>query len=151
MLNFSRTNAADIEYLAANLRQEEVREIWASHLQTPEELLPGLVERSFDVYTAHNKDTIVAITGVTPLSLVGGWASPWLLTADTLVGHPRLLLIGTRIMLDKWKSDYVLLENHVDARYEQSIRWAKWAGFTVHEPQPYGPLGLPFHRIEIRS
>jgi hypothetical protein len=46
-----------------------------------------------------------------------------------------------------------VLENFIDARYEAAVRWAKWLGFDVGAPVPYGPAGMPFHpaRLEARA
>ena len=30
-----------------------------------------------------------------------------------------------------------------------SIRWLAWLGFAIDPPQPYGFLGLPFHRFHM--
>lgn len=139
--------------LVLHLRQIEHDEIKASHGKPAWAVVPNTVELSAEAYTFLNEDNnVMCMTGVVPITtdlLTGGWGSPWLLNSTFMT--PRVLLGWTKLFIEKWRGEYRVLVNHIDARYEASLRWAKWAGFTVHDAEPYGPYDMPFHRIEIRS
>ena len=153
-MEFVAPDERHVLQLAENMREEEIREIYAASGEGPYSAISQALQVSEEAHAAVDDDgTLLAITGVIPWS--GLWvrttAVPWLLTTQALPSRPRNLLRGTKIFVDKWKDTFPVLFNHVDARYEQSVRWAKWAGFTVHPAVPYGFLGLPFHKIEIRN
>ena len=42
---------------------------------------------------------------------------------------------------------YRLLQNHVDARNTEAVRWLGWLGFEMDPALPFGPDQLPFHRF----
>lgn len=150
MFQIERTTILHIAKLIKDMRDEEIAEIWASHGVRPEDIILYLTESSRDVSTVLYKGKVLCITGIVPFSLISDVASPWLLTTNEMKKYPRILLKGTKFFLDKWKKEYRILENQVDARYTASLRWAKWAGFTIYDAEPYGYLQLPFHRIQIR-
>lgn len=150
MHSFELVTEAHIQELAENMRPEEVDEVYASHGQSPLEAATRCVERSTEAYTTLEDGRVMSITGCAPRSWMSGIGSPWLLTTNNMKKSPRHLLRHTSHFLNKWRNEYDVLINFVDARYEGSLRWAKWAGFTVHPAEPFGYLGLPFHMIEIR-
>lgn len=81
--------------------------------------------------------------------LGGGVAAPWLLGSEELITTYRGWFIRQSAQIvssgdHRWNH----FKNHVDARNRTHIRWLRWAGFTVHPPEPHGPHGLPFHPIE---
>jgi hypothetical protein len=137
--------------LALSMRSEEQAEVFASLGFTPEEALTHAIGASEEAYAAFLGDTILCIFGITPYALVTQTASPWMLTSDAMPKHPRLLLKYTKLAIERWLERYPILINYIDARYEPSLRWARWAGFTVSAPQPYGLFDMPFCRIEMRK
>lgn len=145
--------AGDIEYIAANLRAADVQELLAVY--GPEvDLLHCLrlaVAASDDAYVAVSAaGEPVALTGVSPLSLLGGLGSPWLLGTEASVRYPRDIVAHGHRLVRQWERKYSHLFNYVDARNLRSIAWLKRIGFTVLPAQPYGQAGLPFHRFERR-
>lgn len=150
MHRFERVTEWHIKELAEKMRPEEVDEVYASNGDTPEEAVRRSVARSVDVFATMEDDRLMSITGCAPYSWISDRGSPWLLTTVNMKKSPRHLLRHTQVFLGKWRREYGTLINFVDARYEQSLRWAKWAGFTIHPAEPFGFLGLPFHKIEIK-
>lgn len=144
-------SAQDIEHVAANLRAGDIQELQA--VGGPEfDLMRCLVLSvavSDDVYvlvTAAGEP--VGLTGVAPVSLLGGLGCPWLLGTDALPRYPRDIVTLGRGLVRKWESRYSHLFNYVDARNTRSIAWLQHIGFTVSPAQPHGPHGVPFHRFE---
>jgi hypothetical protein len=72
---------------------------------------------------------------------------PWLIATDDLRLHARELLRETKRFIPLMRHFFPRLENRVDARHAESIRWLKWAGFKFTPPEPFGPEGKPFHRF----
>jgi len=150
MIKFTLPTDDLVQELADNMRQEEVDEVWASGKHTPYEAVKYSLEHAHEAYAAVLDGKLICIVGVSPLSLLSDMASPWLLNTNESKNKPRHLVKWTKTFIDEWKTQWPILFNYVDARYEASLRWAKWAGFKVYDPQPYGPFGMPFHKIEIR-
>lgn len=148
MIKFVIPDDAILRELDANAPIEQVREVQASHGKDIYTVAKAGMQVSLETWAAIQDDKLLCVVGLVPQSLMSDVASPWLLTAGV---DPKLLMRGTRVFLDQWTKEYRLLYNYVDARYEASLRWAKWAGFTIHEAMPYGYEGLPFHKIEIRN
>lgn len=143
--------AQDIEHVAANLRAADVQELQA--VGGPEfDLLRCLflsVAVSDDVYVAVSAaGEPVALTGVSPVSLLGGLGCPWLLGTDSLMRYPRDIVTHGRQLVCKWELRYSHLFNYVDARNARSIAWLRRIGFTIQPAQPHGLQGVPFHRFE---
>lgn len=144
--------AADIEHLAANLRECDRQELLASHGGDLLGAVRHAVKISTHCWAMHVGGQLVLIGGAAPLSLLGGIGSPWMLGADHLDRAPGAL---TRMAVQYRQvclTAYPYLVNFVDARNVKSIRWLKRIGFTVAEhPVPYGVHGMPFYKFELRS
>ena len=152
MFRFEKAERIHCDMLVENLRDEEWDELWASHGKSAWDAVPITLHLSDEAFAAFEDDTLLCLTGVVPYfknHLTSGVGSPWLLTTKELPKRPRRLLQWTKVFIDKWSDEYRYLINYVDARYTQSLRWAKWAGFEISpEPIPYGPFDMPFHEIK---
>lgn len=77
---------------------------------------------------------------------------PWMLGTDDLYDHPITFLKETKIYLGFLRRTFKRLANIVHAENEKSIRWLKWAGFTISdEARSYGPHQEPFRVFYISS
>jgi hypothetical protein len=126
-----------------------VEEVIASSNLSIGSAVSDAIDRSAECYSGLVDGVLFSIFGVVPSTLLGRTASPWLLS--TVDSKPKYLLKFTKPVLQHWLTVWDCLENYVDARYAASLRWAKWAGFDVEAPIPYGPQGLPFCHIVIRK
>lgn len=137
-----------LKELSDNAPLEQVLEVKASHgLDILTAAREGAL-RSEESWVALHQDNVIGVFGVIPVTLLGDVASPWLLTTGR---YPKELLRGTKIIIPHLLNKWPILINYIDARYEASLRWAKWTGFTIHPAEPYGREQLPFHRIEMRK
>lgn len=139
----------DISHLANFMRGADVREIWASHMHTPDSALKtGLVESTM-AFTAHLKDKPVAMFGV--LEEDEKTAVIWMLASfeiDTIkLGFART----AKLMINKFHQVYEVLYNYVDIHNYESISWLKRCGAEFDAPIPYGPFGQPFRKFTLRS
>jgi len=139
-----------IEPIALNMRLDDVKEIWASGKRTPQTSLK--MSMSFGKSKTIMLDgNPVGMYGVCPVSFLSFKGSPWLLGTDILRLHSREFLKGCKAIFPDLIKEYKYLENYVDCRNKTSIRWLKWLGFAIMEPEPYGPFKLPFHRFYMEN
>ncbi len=134
--------AEHIEPIAAAIRQADCNECWAAGAMTARDALRMSLDGAALARTWLVDGQPAAMGGI---SGERESASIWLLTTDLVEQHRRRFLADSRRSLDAVKDDYELLFNFVDVRNRRTIRWLKWLGFTIEEPRPYGPLGMPFH------
>ena len=145
------TREADASLLWEGLIPEQKKEIEASHGKDGLSTIALSIGASVECLSFFSSSTLLAIAGIVPLSILGGRASPWLLSTEALLSQPRLLLRHTKPVLQEWLEDWDVLENYIDARYDKAIRWAKWSGFIIYPAIPYGVAGQLFHKIEMRK
>jgi len=144
MWSFRIPTAADIEHIAAHMREEDAREVMASHGHTPLQALAWAVTTSDLCRTIVWKQTPTGLMGYARCADAG--ASVWLLGTDALIASSRRksFLRISRHILDVWADAFGVLFNYVDARAVTSRRWLRWMGFVEHAPVPYGPDSIPF-------
>lgn len=149
-VNFRPLQAGDIAHIAEHLRAADRDELRAAKGEGVDfhDALGMSVLRSSHVWIAADAEP-VAVFGVAPVSILEGIGSPWFLSTPAAYKHPRALVVEGKRYLARMREVYPNLVNYVDERNEQSIRWLKRIGFTVHPAEPYGVAGRPFHRFTI--
>lgn len=136
--------------MAPRMREADRQEIWASSRQAPEESLRQAVMASRRPLAGLMDGEVACLLGVVPQSTLSGTGAAWMLGTDLIERHPLVFLRHSRPVLAEIGRGFSYLHNWVDARNVVAIRWLRWLGFTLHEPAPYGALGLPFHHFEMR-
>lgn len=132
------------------LQPIQVKELRASHGPCVQETITTCIGRSEEAVAIRQDQKLLGVTGIVSHSITGGAGSPWLLTTIHAPSYPKTVMKETRYYVNKWSEDYDLLISFIDSRYEKALRWAEWAGFTIHPPVPYGINGELFNPIEIR-
>lgn len=123
--------------IADHLRPEEKAEVWAAEHETSREAILRSWHESFWCRVGLNEqENPIGIVGLSQLD--NGWVSPWLLCTPDVVRLWRPFLRTCRRECEKIKQQYPRLINCIDVRYERSLAWAKWLGFTVDPPHSYG-------------
>jgi RimJ/RimL family protein N-acetyltransferase len=135
------------------MRKADREEVEALSGRDPREVLVESVERSASAWAGLADGKLVCLFGVVPMSLVGVTGIPWLLGSDDVCTYGRAFLRRNRAYVHAMLAEYPVLTNVVDARNDVSIRWLRWLGFRLGEPQPMGPHGLPFvpFRMEAQN
>ena len=141
----------DCEYLAAHLRQADRDEIDACGVEDPLAALCFCAATSTQSWVGTVNGRVACVFGVGAISILGGIGSPWMLGTDDITRHPGAFIKHSLPYIRAMLAAYPRLENHVDARNTKAVRWLKRAGFTLHEPVPYGPKGMLFHPFEMRA
>jgi hypothetical protein len=145
------TTLADVAALVANIREADRREVQAYGYDALYEPIARSVMGSILCWTGEIDGQLAAILGVSPVSVLGGIGSPWMLGTAVLDKHSRVLVRETPRYIARMQRAFPTLENYVHAENASSIRWLRRLGFTLHPAQPYGAHGAMFHRFEKRA
>ncbi len=121
-----------IPAIARDMREADVREVWASHRHTPEEALAHALSRSELARTCLVHGRPAFMWGVARQgSLISLTGAPWLLgTPDILTVRGEFLRQCPACVAEMQKR-FPRLENYVHAENRLSVRWLQWCGFTV--------------------
>lgn len=134
--------------MAPNLRKEDREELEAIGISALEGLLesvkiPGMA------YTWIVDEKPICMFGCSHPEIISDIGMPWLLASQEIENHTIAFMRHYAVFMDRAKELYSFLENYIDARQVSTIRWLKRCGFTIHKAQPYGIMGLPFHRFTL--
>jgi hypothetical protein len=135
-------HAAIVPYL----RQADVDEIWSFTGISPASAISyslAFSEYARAILLDGKPVVLFGVTGV-PASH-GKTGVPWLVATEEIEKHPVRFYRMSKAVIATMRQKYDCLMNWVDIRNTLSIRWLKWAGFTVEEPEPWGVYGKMFH------
>lgn len=105
------------------------------------------VARSLAAWTATVDDEPAIIFGVNRQSAISRVGVPWMLCTDAVIGHGLALAIGSREYFGRMWRAFDRLDNRVLAENVETVRWLKWLGFDMQEPQAFGAFRAPFIRF----
>lgn len=149
LLNIVEARPEHAIQVAAGIRPEDAAEVWAIAMKTPLAAAEQCLERSLRSWAWVEDGQALVIFGVGGESLIGGVGRPWQLTRTEVTQRRTRFCRVSLNALERMREVRPRLENWVDARYGACVRYLRWLGFTVHQAEPMGILGLPFHRFEI--
>lgn len=138
-----------VRQILEDVREADRLELWAAGLQTPEEAMRGGMNAG-PSWAGTIDGAAVCMFGVVPGNPLSGVGIPWMVGTNALERHAVTFLRRCRPQMRKFREDFPLLLNYVDARNTVAIKWLSWLGFEIHPPQPMGPLSVPFHYFEMR-
>lgn len=141
------TAPGDAEILFANLRASDRTECEAYGVDILE-MIRSSIARSTLCWTGFAEGKLGAVLGVTPLGNTPGIGVPWMLGTPVLDANQRVLVRLTPHYIGRMLAAYPHLTNFVHAKNTTSVQWLRRLGFTLHEAEPFGPYGEPFHRFE---
>ncbi len=149
-IQFIPATAAHAEELALTIRPEDLAEVFASGFTDAQDALLKSIERSNFSFAAMVDGKVAALFGLARFPHVETAGVIWFVTGSLFLKNVRHFMRVGHAVMAQMLAHTGLLMNHIDARYEKAVRWARWLGFEVKEPVAFGPLGLPFHPIAIR-
>lgn len=134
--------------LSLNLREKDIREILAFGMQ-PRKTVFNCFRKSCYRKTALINGTVSAMWGVfgTPLSDFG---QPWLLTTPLVesISPLRFAKIYKK-EVQVMSGMFPVLENYVDASYDEAVHMLRIAGFTLSDPDEIS--GNLFYKYTMRT
>lgn len=142
------TTEEHIHYLAENMRQPDIDEVWAAARISPLEGLQQSVASTAKPITGLINGEVACLYGLGSPTILSTIGVPWLLTSHVVDKHPLAFLRGCRQYFEEQTRGFDILVNFVDARHTAAKHWIRWLGFTIHPAEPYGPFGYPFHKFE---
>lgn len=143
---------ADVLAIAPNLRPEDVRECQAQTLLAPLAAMEFVMRHAVRAWTGLVDGVPVCMFGVSRMVAVGtDVGTPWLFGTPLIDKYERSFLRRNRDMVREMSALFSVLENWVDIRNHKAVRWLRWLGFEIHEPEPHGPLGRLFYRFTMEA
>lgn len=139
-------------WFAPRLRAADVAELTAASGPDIERTLALAVEGSRRRTFVAVDDRLgpICLFGFMPKTLLGATAAPWAVGTEDLRRRGRALNHYGREYCRAALDEFDLLENYVDDRHAESVRWLSRLGFDIGAAQPFGAGGLPFRRFEMR-
>ena len=121
--------------LAANMREADRREVWASHRLTPYEALSTSLKTSERAWVALVEGQPIIIWGVArDGSIYSSQGVPWMLATNELEQKYWLsFLKESRHQVLNMMDGFERLENFVHGGNKLSIKWLKWCGFHMSQ------------------
>jgi hypothetical protein len=129
----------DYWLLLTDLRQVEVDELAALGVDSELCMRRGMLAGG--ARTVFIDDEPAAMFGIIDY---GDHDVVWAVFTRAIDRHPIAFLRESRRLAEAFDREVV---NYVDARNEKAVKWFRWLGFDVSEPEPYGPAGALFHRF----
>ena len=143
---FGYPSAADIEYVAAHLRQDNRQELTALCGGGHElDVLRSSVKYSDVVGCFYIDGVPAAIYGVRSPGVICTVKCVWLLMTSETLKHRLVVGRYTKRYLRAIVAAYGPMSNKVDAGNEEILRWLEWLGARISETVRCGIYNLP-HR-----
>ncbi len=142
---------AHMYLLGEKMRSADRLEVWASHHRRSHAAVQWSVDLSAMSRTVKVDGDLCCIFGVVPGKIDARVGVPWMLCTDEIERHPTWILRLGKSIIHEWRNQYALLCNYILADNEAAVRWLEWLGFTLNDPEPFGPDGALFHYFYMRG
>lgn len=148
-IEFIRPTESMIKSIAADMRQEDANEVWASNHHTPlESLTKGWDLSDFATIAMCDNEPLVMI-GLVKRDILTGSGVIWMLGTNKSLNYRKEFLRQTQPIIDEMLNICPRLCNLVHSKNLSSIKWLKWLGFTIEEPIKHGSDNELFHRFYL--
>lgn len=97
----------------------------------PELTMRALAKKSYAMWAGFIEDEPICAAGVYTPSLLDGNAMIWVITTPEIEEHQFTFVRQCHIFIHELAKNYNSISGFVDVRFERSIKWLKWMGFTV--------------------
>lgn len=148
-IKFIEPTKEAIEIIAADMRQADIDEIWASHHYTPVEALMEGWKDSYLSAIVTIEDEPCVMLGLVIHDILSGSGVPWLLGTENVLKHKREFVRQVPAVIDMMLDICPKLTNFVHVENRASVRWLKRIGFILDDPLPYGCENELFHRFHL--
>jgi hypothetical protein len=127
--------------MAPRLREADRLEVLSAAGMTPEAALLHSLSVTPSPRALILGGSPCAMWGVQPIHQAADIGVVWMLGTPELVENPLWFWRMCKAEVARLSSEWVVLLNWIDARYDASLRWARRLGFRLDDPRPYGPRG----------
>ena len=150
MVELRRPTPEAIRFIADNMREEDAVEVMASGGYTPIEALEVSISNSMKTAIVYHNDTPLTALGLVRMGFLSDTGVPWLLSAKHALKHKREFLKLSPPVIQEMLDICPNLVNHVHVNNKLSIRWLKWLGFIIEDPESINTTGELFHRFHMK-
>jgi len=147
VIKFTEPTAEAIQFIADNMRDADIVEVWAAGHHTPIDSLTKSIDISEFNTLVTIDDIPCVLFGLVRTDILSGSGVPWMLGATSIMKHKREILKHSPVVIEQMLTICPNLVNYVHGKNKMSIRWLKWLGFIIEEPVPRGPDNELFHRF----
>lgn len=144
-----RPTSEDVEFIIANIRDEDVVEVAEFGGDSIREILSSTPDLDKNAWVWEREGQVHAIFGVNPVEDLDKVGVIWMLATKTFDDHFMAFAAACKVVVDVMISGYDYTYNYVSVKNKKSIRWLRWLGFDVRNPEPIGMNGAQFHRFEM--
>lgn len=145
VVEFSRPTPADVDELVANMRAQDVAEVYATGCTDLRAAVEDGIAISVMCWTCRVDGEMAAIFGCAPGgSLLDPCGVPWLLGTDLIPPHRRILARPARHYIAQMLAAFPHLSNAVHAENTVAVRWLRKMGFVLAPAVP-AATGAMFH------
>lgn len=149
-IEFVKPTDAAIRLIAADMRDADAAEVWASHRHTPmDALIKGWSMSDYSVVVECD-GVPCAMFGLVVENLMTGAGVPWLLSSHHALQYKRAFLVQSPPVIAQMLDICPRLSNYVHAKNRVSMRWLKWLGFTI-DANAISVNQEPFHRFHLEK
>jgi len=148
-VKFIRPNEAAIQSIAADMRQADIDEVWASNHHTPLEALNVGWETSKSAVIVAVNDEPCVMIGLVKRDILSDIGTPWLLGTNNALKYKRHFIKQVPDVISEMLTVCSKLCNYVHVNNTISINWLKRIGFTIDSAEPYGYEKELFHRFHL--
>lgn len=120
--------AEHIKPIVEAMAQRDVTELRELFNQEPEETIRRGLAGSTSAWTMVGKDGPVVMFGVAPQCLFDSAGFFWIVATTRICSQRLAFAKATKRFLPVVFRDYVRLENILDHRHTDVVRWAEWLG-----------------------
>lgn len=142
-----RFDLSHCDDLATNLREIDRRELYMLSRLEPMPALKLTLAMAVAAWTAIEDGHVICMFGIGRRSQLSEVGVPWLVGTDRIYPHQRRFARQSRDYYARFERAFPKMENYVLAENTVTVRWLKWLGFDMDEPEPMGFSRAPFIRF----
>ncbi len=142
-----RMTREHLEYVAEHCRETDRKEIYLQSGLDPHLALDVTAEFAEGAWAGIHKGVPVAVFGVNRASILSDIGVPWLVATDGIMDCQIAFLRLGRNHMKRIFRAFPVMSNYVWEKNHAAIRWLKWLGFDIGEPETYGAGHAQFRRF----
>ena len=150
-MDFVRPTVASVEYIANNMRYDDMVEIICAGAPNPLTAIQECVKISQACVVASYQDEPMVIYGMSKPCLSSGVATIWMLGTVSSAQLPKEFMVYTRKVLKEMLKEAGTLENYIHCGNKTNIKWLKALGFKFGKPAKMGTHNQHFMKFTLEA